>query len=153
MVIMDIMDDLADQKSIYHMSFEIITILMGFISVFSLLNRLRNDLIVSTGDVSRAKTEIENLRKEKAEWEEKNLKYIQGLSASIKEQFETWKLSSSEKEIALFLLKGLTTKEIAGIRDTSEVTVRQQSSAIYSKSGLRGKNELISFFLEDLLDI
>jgi len=49
------------------------------------------------------------------------------------------------------LLKGLTNKEIAGVRNTSVPTVRSQTNAIYSKSGLSGRSELAAFFLEDLL--
>lgn len=40
---------------------------------------------------------------------------------------------------------------IAQLRNTAEKTVRSQSVAIYSKSGLAGRSELAAFFLEDLL--
>jgi DNA-binding NarL/FixJ family response regulator len=46
---------------------------------------------------------------------------------------------------------GLSHKEIAGIRATSETTIRQQSLAIYRKAGLHNRSELSAFFLEDLL--
>ncbi|MGE3975871.1 MAG: helix-turn-helix transcriptional regulator, partial [Bdellovibrionales bacterium] len=48
-------------------------------------------------------------------------------------------------------LKGLSLKEIAGVRNTTEKTARVQSTAIYSKAGLSGRSELSAFFLEDLL--
>ncbi|MEY3046615.1 MAG: hypothetical protein RL242_3457, partial [Pseudomonadota bacterium] len=51
----------------------------------------------------------------------------------------------------LLLLKGLSFKEIAELRQTSERTVRQQAGEVYRKSGLGGRNELAAFFLEDLL--
>jgi DNA-binding CsgD family transcriptional regulator len=60
-------------------------------------------------------------------------------------------LTVSEKEVAFLLLKGLSLKEIAAIRETSEKTARAQSTAIYEKSGLAGRSELAAFFLEDLL--
>lgn len=85
-------------------------------------------------------------------WKTEASKYIQGLSASIDLQLTKWQLSNSEKEVALLLLKGLSLKEIASIRDTSEKTARAQSVAIYSKSGLAGRSELAAFFLEDLLN-
>jgi DNA-binding NarL/FixJ family response regulator len=62
-----------------------------------------------------------------------------------------WYRSSSEKEVALLLLKGLSLKEIAQLRETAEKTVPAQSVAIDSKSGLAGRSELSAFFLEDLL--
>jgi len=48
-------------------------------------------------------------------------------------------------------LKGLSLKEIAEIRKTSEKTARAQCTPIYEKSGLSGRSELAAFFLEDLL--
>ena len=41
-------------------------------------------------------------------------------------------------------------KEIAGIRGTGEATVRQQATSVYKKSGLENRNQLVSYFLEDL---
>ncbi|MCB0331312.1 MAG: helix-turn-helix transcriptional regulator, partial [Bdellovibrionales bacterium] len=67
------------------------------------------------------------------------------------EQLSTWKLTEAEKEVAFLLLKGMSLKEIAGIRETTEKTARVQSMAIYAKAGLSGRSELAAFFLEDLL--
>ena len=66
-------------------------------------------------------------------------------------QFERWELSPAECEVGLLLLKGLSHKEVAATRDTSERTVRQQALAVYRKAGLSGRAELAAFFLEDLL--
>ena len=71
--------------------------------------------------------------------------------AGIERQFERWDLPVAEKDVALLLLKGLSYKEIAIARDTSERTVREQGRAVYRKSGLGGRSELSAFFLEDLL--
>jgi DNA-binding NarL/FixJ family response regulator len=49
------------------------------------------------------------------------------------------------------MLKGLSHKEIAAARATTETTIRQQALAIYRKSGLGNRSELSAFFLEDLL--
>ena len=66
-------------------------------------------------------------------------------------QINRWGLSVSEKEIALLLLKGLSHKEIAEVRNTAERTARQQAQAVYDKSGLAGRAQLSAFFLKDLL--
>jgi len=52
--------------------------------------------------------------------------------------------------VALMLLKGLSHKEIAAQRGTSEGTVRQQALSIYRKTGLSGRSTLAAFFLEGL---
>lgn len=96
---------------------------------------------------------VENvqLKKEANEWKTEVQKYIEGLSQSIDQQLSKWNLTAAEKEVALLLLKGLSLKEIADIRATTEKTARVQSIAVYSKSGLSGRSELAAFFLEDLL--
>ncbi|NUN06947.1 MAG: hypothetical protein HUU57_14440 [Bdellovibrio sp.] len=91
------------------------------------------------------------LKKEASDWKVEAQKYIEGLSQSIDQQLSRWHLTAAEKEVALLLLKGLSLKEIAEIRNTTEKTARVQSIAVYSKSGLSGRSELAAFFLEDLL--
>ena len=51
----------------------------------------------------------------------------------------------------MLLIKGLSTQEISGIRDTRPGTVKSQSSAIYQKADVAGRNELVAYFVEDLL--
>jgi len=69
----------------------------------------------------------------------------------IYSKFDQWKLSPSEREIALLLIKGLTAQEIADMRNTRPGTVKSQSSTIYQKAGVRGRSELVAYFVEDLL--
>lgn len=84
-------------------------------------------------------------------WRRDNEALTAGLGRAIDLQFASWKLTAAEREVALLLLKGLSLREIATLRGTSERTVRQQSLAIYRKAGLTGRAELSAFFLEDLL--
>lgn len=69
----------------------------------------------------------------------------------IQRHFDMWKFSPSEREVALLLIKGMSTQEIADIRDTKIGTVKSQTSAIYQKAGVKGRNELVAYFVEDLL--
>lgn len=91
------------------------------------------------------------LEAEAQKWKLESQKYIQGLSIAIDSQFNRWNLSASEKEIGLLLLKGLSQKEVAQLRNTSEKTVRTQLTSIYQKSGLSNRSEFAAYFLEDLL--
>lgn len=72
-------------------------------------------------------------------------------SAVIHSQFVKWSLTPSEQEVAMLLLKGLSFKEISGVRNTKEKTVRQQASVIYSKSNVEGRHEFAAWFLEDFM--
>jgi len=69
----------------------------------------------------------------------------------VEKQFLKWRLSKSESEVGLLLLKGLSLKEIAILRHTQEKTVRTQASAIYRKASLDGRHAFAAWFLEDII--
>lgn len=110
---------------------------------FSSKNEERNQV--------RFEGEIQKIRDERDEWRNQSTKLINDFQAYITHHFDCWHLTQSEKEVGLLLLKGLSFKEIAEIRQVQERTIRNQSLAIYSKSGLSGKHELAAYFLEELL--
>ena len=70
----------------------------------------------------------------------------------IEDAFSDWGLTPAERDVALFLVKGFTTAEIAGLRETSEGTVKAQTNAIYRKAGVGGRSQLLSLFIESLMD-
>ncbi len=88
--------------------------------------------------------------KDTESWRRKASELLQGLGKVIEEQCHEWQLSPAEQEVAFLLLKGLSLKEIASLRETAERTVRQQASTVYAKAGVAGRAELSAFFLEDL---
>lgn len=88
---------------------------------------------------------------ELATWRSRAERLLAGLGAEIDRQMREWGLSPAEREVALLLLKGFSSKEIAVHLGKSERTVRQQCSDVYKRSGLGGRAELSAFFLEDLL--
>jgi DNA-binding CsgD family transcriptional regulator len=102
----------------------------------------------------RLRQEIEDFsvfKKEAEVWRADSRKYVDGLALAIDQQLIKWKLTVAEKEVAFLLLKGLSLKEIADVRKTTETTARVQSMAVYAKAGISGRSELSAFFLEDLL--
>ena len=68
--------------------------------------------------------------------------------SQLEEQFKDWTLSKSEAEVAEALLEGMSLKEIASKRFTSEKTIRNQCRNIYAKSGTTGRHELAAYFLK-----
>lgn len=66
--------------------------------------------------------------------------------------FDRWELTPSEREIALFTLKGFSNAEIAELRHTKEGTVKAQSNAIFRKAGVTGRTQLLSHFIEELIN-
>ena len=75
------------------------------------------------------------------------------ISAAIGAQLLAWGLTPAELEVARLLLLGLSHKEIASARETSERTARDQAQAVYKKAAVAGRAELAAFFLEDLLPV
>ena len=70
----------------------------------------------------------------------------------LEERFDDWSLTAAERDVALFSIKGLSTAEIAAMRETSEGTVKAQTNAIYRKAGVSGRPQLLSLFIEDLME-
>ena len=85
------------------------------------------------------------------QWRDETRALLKGLGEAIDRQFLTWKLTEAERDVGLLILKGLSLKEIAAARVTSERTIRAQARSIYAKAGLSGRAALSAFFLEDLL--
>ncbi len=70
----------------------------------------------------------------------------------LEERFGEWGLTPAERDVALFSIKGLSTAEISNLRNTSEGTVKAQTNAIYRKAGVTGRAQLMSLFIDDLMD-
>lgn len=71
----------------------------------------------------------------------------------LEDSFAEWGLTPAERDVALFAIKGLSTQEIATLRQTSEGTVKAQTNAIYRKAGVAGRPQLLSLFIEDLMEV
>jgi DNA-binding NarL/FixJ family response regulator len=136
----DLWTDRSEGAGFMHLSIETVILLAAASGALVLSRR-----------ISAAHRALAEAVDDAARWRAENRQLVSGLSAAIKAQFQAWSLSEAEADIGLLLLKGLSHKEIADIRQTSERTVREQSRALYRKSNLSGRNDLAAFFLEDLL--
>lgn len=80
---------------------------------------------------------------------------LAGLSQAFHDLLETrfaeWRLTPAERDVAFFVMKGLSTQDIANLRETSEGTVKAQTNAIYRKASVSSRAQLVSLFLEDLM--
>ena len=84
---------------------------------------------------------------------ESRLRQVSGAFAELlEERFAPWGLTRSERDVAWFTIKGLSIAEIARLRGTSEGTVKAHSNAIYRKAGVSGRTQLLSLFIEDLME-
>jgi DNA-binding NarL/FixJ family response regulator len=143
----DIFFDIQEGIPVSHIWHEVV---MFGIAFGALIWQIR--VIMKKNDhIESLNTELLDTKQSYQEWKAKTHASAQEIRHLIDKQFLLWHLSHSEKDVALLLIKGLSMKEIAEIRNTQEKTVRQQATTIYKKSELSGRQELAAFFLEDIL--
>ncbi len=140
---LDLGTDLYNSQSWVHL---IIDVVLGALAILGIIyiwihlaqTRIfhREELLTAIGDAHNWKTQFNSVK--------------DGITDEIELQFKKWKLSPAESEIALYLIKGLSLKEISVLRGTTEKTIRHQTLSVYSKSGVAGRAELAAFFIEDL---
>ena len=94
--------------------------------------------------------DLETARAEGDDWRAKVQSHMAGIRVEMEKQFQEWGMTAAEQEIGMLILKGLSHKEVASLRGTSEATVRQQAQSIYHKSNLPGKTAFSAYFLEDV---
>lgn len=102
-------------------------------------------------ELRRTKEQLTEQVIEKDAWRANAESALAGVGKAIDERFKAWGLTGTEKEIAMFLLKGKSHKEIAYSTGRSERTVRQHAVSVYDKSKLGGRAELAAFFLDGLM--
>jgi DNA-binding CsgD family transcriptional regulator len=69
----------------------------------------------------------------------------------INAHFDDWKLTAAERDIAAFMIKGMSISEIAGLRGSAEGTIKAHLNSIYRKSETAGRSDLLSFIIEDII--
>ncbi|MEM9249516.1 MAG: LuxR C-terminal-related transcriptional regulator [Pseudomonadota bacterium] len=89
-------------------------------------------------------------RREAAEMELAQLS--QAFYELMQSRFSEWGLTPAERDVGLFIVKGFSIQEIAGLRETSEGTVKAQMAAIYRKAGVSSRAQLVTLFIDHLLD-
>ena len=145
--LVDVVIDYSEHASREHLVLELCLILLSLGGiVYLILEIFKHKHKNQTLEVQLADTQ-----KNLSETQSRVKKVGQQYRQVIREQLEEWQLSESEREVAMLLLKGLSFKEIAEVRETQEKTVRQQASSLYKKAELAGRHEFSAYFFEDLL--
>lgn len=143
----DLKADLAHGASVSHVAKEAVIVAISLISIIWLFLGLRQQ----TREIGLLKQELKEVEKP----DSPPMKYVlegrKTLGNVISKQFAEWKLTDSEVDVGWLLLKGLSLKEIALVRNTLEKTVRQQASSLYKKANVRGRHAFSAWFIEDIL--
>ncbi len=147
-VVLDLLDDPESSfLDVIINLFEVAPVVLtsvGIVLLIRITQRQRDEHLEVLRDLGIARSEGKR-------WRNEARAHLNGLGHAIEAQFSRWSLTGAEREVALLLLKGLTTREVAAVRSVSERTVREQARSVYAKAGLSGRSALSAFFLEDLL--
>ncbi|MCB9598347.1 MAG: LuxR family transcriptional regulator [Sandaracinaceae bacterium] len=143
----DVVGDLLEGASVSHVLVELAVVSAALLGAAILVR----DLARERARAHHLTRQLAVTHRDAQRYREEATELLRGLGQTIDRQLERWELSAAEKEVAMLLLKGLSHKEVADVRGTSERTARTQARAVYKKAGLEGRAELSAFFLEDLL--
>lgn len=123
-------------------------------AVFSLqnLSEIAATLGLGLGLVFEAYVLIKLLRKQ-AHMQHSLNAAATALSDLMQTYFASWGLTPTEQDVAAFTIKGCSIAEIAVLRGSAEGTIKTHLNAIYRKSGVTGRAQLVSVLVEDLLQV
>ena len=145
--LIDLSIDISSNVEPKHIFQEIMLIVVSLALFVYLMIDIHKRTTNEKLNLAQLKALKENIRLLNQQLEDSKVAFF----SEIEVQFQKWVLTAAEKEVALFLVKGLSTSEIANIRDKSEKTISNQSSAIYKKADVTGRHELAALFFEMLL--
>lgn len=71
----------------------------------------------------------------------------------IERQFTAWGLTTTERHVAVLVIKGFSNAEIARLRGTTESTIKSQLTSIFRKADLTSRQQLVACVIEDLVAV
>lgn len=143
----DVVEDVMDGTRLEHLILDILIGVSTFVAAGFLIKQLAKD----QKKINLLENERKHLLDIADQLKHKSKALVEGLSLQIDREFDSWNLTPAEREVGLLLLKGLSAQEIADIRGSAEKTIRHQTTSIFKKAGIKSRQELQAYFLEDLL--
>ena len=139
-VVFDLRDHFFDgtpysKDEVIHLVFEggaVVALFFGMVSLFKYTSFLKNQNIKAQMQLSALKVDFDEY---------------------VRSQFAKWGLTVAEKDVALLLLRGLNTSDIADLRSVSVGTIKVQAHKIFGKSGVSSRVEFMALFMDEFIDI
>ena len=139
-VVFDLRDHFSDgtpysKDEVIHLVFEggaVVALFFGMVSLFKYTSFLKNQNIKVQMQLSALKVDFDEY---------------------VRSQFAKWELTVAEKDVALLLLRGLNTSDIADLRSVSVGTIKVQAHKIFGKSGVSSRVEFMALFMDEFIDI
>ncbi len=150
LAVIDVVFDAEGGLTWEHVAFEGGTIALAAGGIALVTARLREERARTAAEMDSLRSRGDALADEAARWRTASESAARNFADVMESEFDRWQLTEAERDVAVLVLKGMSLKEIAAARGTSERTVRQQASVVYGKAGVAGRNELASWFLDAL---
>ena len=139
-VVFDLRDHFSDgtpysKEEVIHLVFEggaVVALFFGMVSLFNYTSFLKNQNIKAQMQLSALKVDFDEY---------------------VRSQFAKWELTVAEKDVALLLLRGLNTSDIADLRSVSVGTIKVQAHNVFGKSGVSSRVEFMALFMDEFIDI
>ena len=139
-VVFDLRDHFSDgtpysKDEVIHLVFEggaVVALFFGMVSVFKYTSFLKNQNNKAQMQLSALKVDFDEY---------------------VRSQFTKWELTVAEKDVALLLLRGLNTSDIADLRSVSVGTIKVQAHNVFGKSGVSSRVEFMALFMDEFIDI
>ena len=96
---------------------------------------------------------IQHLKERDVLYNKKLQALREDFDALVHKKFDSWKLTTAEADVALLLLRGLGTGDIAELRQSAIGTVKVQAHHVLQKAGVSSRVELMSLFLDEFIDV
>lgn len=145
----DLFEDWRRDASAWHMLAEALVVIGGI----AVMGRLWLYGRMQTWRIRRIEEKLEKRQAELRGFQSELTAVRERVRATIDNQFIKWELTPAERKIAMFMVRGYSFEQIAGLLRKSERTVRQQAQSIYSKTGFANRSEFTGFFLENLFSL
>lgn len=139
-VVFDLRDHFSDgtpysKDEVIHLVFEggaVLALFFGMVSLYKYTSFLKNQNIKSQMQLSALKVDFDEY---------------------VRSQFARWELTVAEKDVALLLLRGLNTSDIADLRSVTVGTIKVQAHNVFGKSGVSSRVEFMALFMDEFIDI
>lgn len=131
----------------------LIVSLAAAIALWRTLRRTSQELSTAHGHVRATRAALALRQAERDAWRLRAEAALNEFAVVVDEQMAVWRLTSTERDVALLILQGLGHRDVALRLGRSERTVRQHAVAVYVKAGVGSRAELAAFFLRDALPV
>ena len=139
-VVLDLRDHFPDgtpysKDEVIHLVFEggaVVALFFGMVSLLKYTSFLKYQNIKAHTQLSALKVDFDEY---------------------VRSQFAKWELTVAEKDVALLLLRGLNTSDIADLRSVSIGTIKVQAHNVFGKSGVSSRVEFMALFMDEFIDI